>query len=130
MKNVDWKKFIDGNGDFEFPKYIYKVISDLMKASLDLGTMVSTDQNKLRAYKEQVKSTYNQKWLEVASVLEFFELISPCLCDDRDFCRVCGGSRYILSDVLKIDEMKEFAFITSASAPQQLVTKLKEATHG
>lgn len=125
MKHVEWKKYIDGNGDFEFAKYIYKVVNDLMKTSLDLGTMVSSDASKLRAYKEQVKSAHNQKWLEIAAVLEFFELIQPCVCDDREFCRICGGSRFILSDTLKISELHEVGFIASASATENQVNKLE-----
>mgnify|MGYP000014555495 CR=1 FL=1 len=52
----DWKKFTDVNGDFQLANFLYKSINDLMKQSLDMGTLLSNDQQKLRAYKEQIKT--------------------------------------------------------------------------
>lgn len=111
MKSTDWKKYITANGDFEFPKYLYKTITDLMKTSLDLGTMICTDPHKLRAYKEQVKSFHNQKWLDIAAALEFFDIIEPCSCNDSDFCSICGGSRYLLSEAMTADEIQQVSIV-------------------
>ena len=51
----DWKNFININGDFELPNFLYRTINDLMKQALDMGTLLSDDPYKLRAYKEQTK---------------------------------------------------------------------------
>ena len=32
----DWKNFINENGDFELPNFLYKTITELMKHSLDM----------------------------------------------------------------------------------------------
>ena len=52
----NWKTFINENDDFELPNFLYRTIMDLMKQSLDMGTLLSNDQQKLRAYKEQKKN--------------------------------------------------------------------------
>ena len=57
----DWKKFTDVNGDFQLANFLYKSINDLMKQSLDMGTLLSNDQQKLRAYKEQIKKYVHQE---------------------------------------------------------------------
>jgi hypothetical protein len=49
----DWKSYTDVNGDFQLANFLYKSINELMKNSLDMGTLLSNDQYKLRAYKEQ-----------------------------------------------------------------------------
>ena len=54
----DWKKFTDVNGDFQLANFLYKGINDLMKHSLDMGTLLSNDPHKLRAYKEQTKKLF------------------------------------------------------------------------
>ena len=52
----DWKMYLNQNGDFELANFLYKTINNLMKQSLDMGTLLSNDQIKLRAYKEQTKT--------------------------------------------------------------------------
>ena len=54
----DWKNFININGDFELPNFLYRTINDLMKQALDMGTLLSDDPYKLRAYKEQTKKLF------------------------------------------------------------------------
>ena len=124
--NSDWQKFIDDKGDFEFPKYLYKTHSELMKTVLDLGTLVCQDQPKLRAYKERVKSAFKQRWVDVASAFEFFDIMSPCSCSENDFCTICGGSRFILNTALSADEMREAAMFLDASASAELAEKLQK----
>ena len=58
----DWKNFININGDFELPNFLYRTINDLMKQALDMGTLLSDDPYKLRAYKEQTKKLFKNKW--------------------------------------------------------------------
>ena len=71
----DWKNFININGDFELPNFLYRTINDLMKQALDMGTLLSDDPYKLRAYKEQTKKLFKNKWYDLAQALEFFEII-------------------------------------------------------
>jgi len=59
----DWKKYIDSNGDFQLANFLYKSVNELMKHSLDMGTLLSSDPQKLRAYKEQTKNYLNQNGL-------------------------------------------------------------------
>ena len=66
----DWKKFTDANGNFQLANYIYKNLNDLMKHSLDMGTLLSNDSHKLRAYKEQTKKLFKSRWYEIAQCLE------------------------------------------------------------
>jgi hypothetical protein len=66
----NWKTFINENDDFELPNFLYRTIMDLMKQSLDMGTLLSNDQQKLRAYKEQTKKLFKNKWFEIAKALE------------------------------------------------------------
>ncbi len=132
VRSTEWHKYIDNKGNFEFPKYLYKMISDLMKTNLDLGTLVCNDPSKLRAYKERVKTAYKQKWLDLASVLEFFELIQPCICQENEFCKVCGGSRFILSETVTADEIRQISYafdkdIVDAGIAEKLEKGLKRA---
>lgn len=108
---LDWRQFIDEDNNFELPSYIYKVILLLMKHSLDMGTLLSTDKARLRAYKEQTKSIFKAQWLEVAQALESFEIIVPCSCKNDDFCSICGGSRYRLNSTLSPTEMREISYV-------------------
>lgn len=96
----DVTKYVNNNGDLEFPKYLYKSLNDLMKHNLDLGTLVTENPQKLRAYKEMVKSSFKQKWLEIAAQLCDFGLIEPCVCKEKEFCSICGGSRYLLDNAM------------------------------
>lgn len=127
MKTTEWQKYIDVNGDFEFPKYLYRTISDMMKINLDLGTLVCNDPAKLRAYKERVKSTYKEKWLDIASVLEFLGIIDRCVCDYDEFCKICGGSRFILSEAMTADEIKQISYAFVSNGEDEIAKKLQNA---
>ena len=117
MESNEWKKYINGLGELNFPEFLYKTLSTLMKTSLDLGTMVCQDQNKLRAYKEQIKSAHKQKWNDIASVLASFDLIEPCVCKDDEFCRICGGSRFVANSALSATTINEVGVATSGIDP-------------
>jgi hypothetical protein len=80
VTSVDWKRHVNSDGNFELPSYLYKMISGLMKQSLDLGTMLSDDPAKTRAYKERTKDTFKAQWASLAEALEFFDIVVPCVC--------------------------------------------------
>ena len=123
---TDWQKFVDNNGDFEFPNYLHALIKDLMKEALDLGTLLSNNPAKLRAYKEQIKKTFTRQWIETAKACEFFDLVEPCICASNEFCEICGGSRYILNKALNPDQMIEIGAVYSESAGSDIERKLAE----
>ena len=35
----DWKSYINANGDFELPNFLYKSINELMKQALDIPSV-------------------------------------------------------------------------------------------
>lgn len=117
-KSLDWKKSINADGDFALPSYLYTLITDLMKQSLDMGTLLSDDPAKLRAYKEQIKRTFKERWRMLAEALEYFEMIVPCSCDEKEFCHICGGSRYLLNKSLSPDYLTEVALVTGPNDPE------------
>lgn len=125
-RNIDWRTYVDDNGDFELAGYLYRVILDLMKTSLDMGTLLSTDQARLRAYKESVKGIFKNRWLEVAQALEAFDIIIPCGCPANDYCKVCGGSRYRLNAALSPDELREIALFEAPGSDPKLKDKLED----
>lgn len=125
----DWKKYIDVNGDFQLANFLYKTINDLMKQALDMGTLLSSDQYKLRAYKEQIKKLFRNKWFEIADSLEFFDIIEKCLCytEDKDFyCDICKGSRYRLSSYLTSDEIREIGIFFNAAQNAEIASRLQK----
>lgn len=122
----NWRDYIDRNGDFELPAYLFRINNDLMKETLDLGTLLSQDNAKLRAFKEQVKKTFKKRWLDLAQALEFFDLIVPCICGPRDYCEVCGGSHYILNASLSPDQLREVAVVFGAEQNVELANKLQK----
>ena len=125
----DWKIYLNKNGDFELANFLYKTINTLMKQSLDMGTLLSSDQAKLRAYKEQTKKVFKQKWFEVAKALEHFGIIEQCSCyyDEKEtYCEVCKGARYITSSMLTADEMREVGVFTNAGQNAEIVAKLQK----
>lgn len=124
-KSLDWRKSINGNGDFELPTYLYSLITDLMKQTLDMGTLLSEDQAKLRAYKEQIKRTFKDRWRLLAEALEYFEMIVPCTCNPTDYCKICGGSRYLLNASLSPDYLREVTSATNVDDPE-LAEKLQK----
>lgn len=126
----DWKNFINENGDFELPNFLYKTITDLMKQSLDMGTLLSSDQHKLRAYKEQTKKMFKSRWYDIAKALEYFDIINPCICagDDKEiYCEVCKGARYIINSSLTADKMREVGVFTNAGTNVEIIEKLQKS---
>jgi hypothetical protein len=125
----DWKKFTDVNGDFQLANFLYKGINDLMKHSLDMGTLLSSDSHKLRAYKEQTKKLFKNKWFEIAQSLEFFDIIEKCICYNEvqeTYCEVCKGARYKLSSYLNSDEIREIGIFFNAAQNADLAGKLQK----
>jgi hypothetical protein len=125
IRSLDWRNYVNEFGDFELPNYLYQINKELMKQSLDLGTLLSDDRSKLRAYKEQVKNVFKRRWMELAQALEFFDIIVPCHCALDEFCEDCGGSRYVLNAVLSPEQMREIGIVFSADADAELAQKLQ-----
>lgn len=126
MRNIDWRSYVDGDGNFELPSYLYRLINDLMKQSLDMGTLLSNDPAKLRAFKEQTKNIFKKRWLDVAQALEAFDIIVPCGCPIQEYCRECGGSRYRLNSALTPDKMREIALVVGPGDNPELAEKLQK----
>jgi hypothetical protein len=125
----DWKNYIDKNGNFQLANFLYKSINELMKHSLDMGTLLSNDSQKLRAYKEQTKKLFKNKWLDVASALENFDIIEKCVCFSQKtetYCEVCKGSRYKLSSYLSPNEMREVSTFINAAQDIKVAEKLQK----
>lgn len=125
----EWKSYTDDNGDFQLANFLYKSINELMKNSLDMGTLLSSDQHKLRAYKEQTKKLFKNKWLNIADSLEHFGILEKCICNsDRSepYCEVCKGSRYMISSYLSPDEMREVSTFVSAVQDNEVKEKLQK----
>lgn len=126
----DWKMYLNKNGDFELANFLYKTINSLMKQSLDMGTLLSNDQQKLRAYKEQTKKLFKDKWFDVAEALEFFGIIEKCTCNSYEkdaYCEVCKGARYITSSFLSPDSMREIGVFINAGLSADLADKLQKS---
>lgn len=103
---------------------------DLMKQSLDMGTLLSNDQQKLRAYKEQTKKLFKGKWFEIAKALEAFSIIDPCICSTQEkevYCDICKGARYIINSTLTPDEMREIGLFTNAGVSSDIANKLQKS---
>jgi hypothetical protein len=100
-----------------------------MKQTLDMGTLLSNDPAKLRAYKEQTKKSFKARWYEIAKALEFFNIIDPCICsveEKESYCEVCKGARYTISSTLTADEMREVGFFVNAGTNVEIVEKLQK----
>jgi hypothetical protein len=126
----DWKNYIDVNGNFELPNFLYKTINELMKQALDMGTLLSDDQYKLRAYKEQTKKLFKQKWFTIAQSLEFFNLIEQCTCKAgyrENYCDICKGARYVITATLSPDEMREIGVFVNAGKDAKIVDRLQKS---
>lgn len=124
-KMMSWINYVNESGDFELPTYLYRTISDLMKQSLDLGTLLSTDTAKLRAFKEQTKSVFKKRWLDMAQALESFDIIVPCGCPPQIYCKDCGGSRYRLNTALSPDELREISIVLGPGQDPKIAEKLE-----
>lgn len=125
-RSIDWRTYVNEFGDFELPNYLFKINNELMKQSLDLGTLLSDDKTKLRAYKEQIKKIFKKRWLDTAQALEFFDLIVPCTCFQDEYCEICGGSRYLLNSVVSPDKMREIGIVYGADSTADLADKLQQ----
>lgn len=125
-RDIDWRNYVDNKGDFELASYLFRVINDLMKNALDMGTLLSSDPAKLRAFKDQTKSIFKKRWIEVAQSLEAFDIIVPCGCPPHEYCKVCGGSRYRLNAALSPDTMREIALVTGPGTNGETQRKLQQ----
>lgn len=124
----DWKKYVDANGNFQLANFLYKSINELMKNSLDMGTLLSNDQHKLRAYKEQTKKLFKSKWFDIAQSLEFFNIIEKCSCyseQQETYCEICKGARYRIASYLTSDEVREVGIFFNAANNAELADKLQ-----
>lgn len=104
-RNNDWQDYVDPNGDFQLTEYLYVSILDTMKTALDLGTLLSNDPVKLRAYKEQIKSSSKGCWMDIAAALEYYGILEPCGCS-TEFCRTCNGRRYLSTGSVSAEEIR------------------------
>jgi hypothetical protein len=86
-----------------------------------MGTLLSNDQYKLRAYKEQTKKLFKNKWFDLAESLEYFGIIEQCTCSQmmkkmgkEVYCNICKGARYTMNTALSPNEIREIStFIDS-----------------
>jgi hypothetical protein len=117
---------VNGSGDFELPRYLYLMLNDLMKQSLDMGTLLSSDPAKLRAFRDQTKGSFKRRWMELAQALESFGIIEACGCPPADYCKRCSGSRYLLSSALSADELREVAVVTGRGQNGEITKKLHD----
>jgi hypothetical protein len=101
-----------------------------MKQALDMGTLLSDDQYKLRAYKEQTKKLFKSKWFSIAESLEFFSLIEECICKSssrESYCDYCKGARYVISATLSPDEMREVGVFFNAEQDAQAISRIQKS---
>lgn len=124
---LDWHSYLDKDGNFLLPLYLYKVNNDLMKQTLDLGTLLSTDVAKRRAFKEQIKKMFKKRWMEIAEALEYFGVIRRCSCDPDEFCDICKGARFLLDEAMTPKNIQEIAFIYGSDADADVAEKLRKA---
>lgn len=125
-KSGDWRNYVNVHGDFELPNYLFRMNTELMKQALDMGTLLSEDPAKLRAFKEQIKKHFKNRWLETAQALEFFDMVIPCTCRQNDYCEICGGSRYLLNSALSPDQMRETTVFYGAEADSNMAERLQK----
>lgn len=123
-KGMDWRLYVDEYGDFELPEYLFRSINDLMKQALDMGVLLSEDQSKLRAYKENIKRVFKQRWLDIAKALEFFDIITPCGCYHDEYCDTCSGSRYKLNIAITPDKMREIGLVLGVGESAEIADQL------
>jgi len=122
---MDWKRYVNAEGDFELAKYLYRTNKDLMKLTLDMGTLLSDDKAKLRAFKEKIKQDFTLRWENIAEALELFGMVVPCVCTPGMYCAECGGARYLLNQGLNPDQMNEIG-VALASDDKQVQESLRQ----
>lgn len=123
-RSINWRNYVNEDGDFELPNYLYRVNNDLMKETLDLGTLLSEDQRKLRAFKEQIKKIFKQRWMQIAEALDFFDLVVPCICSTTEYCEICGGSRYNINQAIAPDRLREIGVVFGMEEDMELADQL------
>lgn len=124
MHNKNVEKYVNAKGDFEFPKFLYHKHNSLMKSILDLGNLACSDSNQLRAFKERVKKDFKATWQEYADLLEAFDFVTPCSCADNEYCRICGGSRFVTNDLFNSDEIQESVAFVAGSVDDKMMQRL------
>ena len=83
----------------QLPRYLFEMINRLMKSTLDLGTLACSSERQLRSYKSTVKRTFKDEWKDLAEILVRFNVITKCVCEDDEFCEICGGCRYLFQEI-------------------------------
>lgn len=83
----------------QLPRYLFEMINRLMKSTLDLGTLACSNDNQLRSYKSTVKRNFKNEWRDLAVILAKFNVITKCVCEEDEFCEICGGCRYLFQEV-------------------------------
>lgn len=127
-RSLDWQDYIDDDGLVELPKYIYTIILHLMKYSLDLGTLFaeSEDDPQLKAFRNRVKNEFKDRWVDIAEVLEYMELIVPCGCSWDDYCLQCHGARFLLDKNFSADVIHEISTVVREDADDDLAIRLQQ----
>lgn len=125
-RGTDWREYVNDDGEFALPNYLFRLVNHLMKLSLDMGTLLSDDKAKLRSYKERIKSDYKDAWKQIAEAFEYFDIIVPCGCKSDEFCESCNGSRYNINATLSAAEVREIGLATVADADDEVAKKLRK----
>jgi hypothetical protein len=130
-KKIHWKDFVDERDDFQLSTYMYLLINQIMKNTLDLGTLLSDDPKKLRAFKEQIKKNHKEAWSDVAESLESYGLIDRCTCRVDENCEICKGSRYVPSDVVNAELLiiPGRAFVAPTNEEEAITVQRKLLNH-
>lgn len=113
--------------EFNIVKFIYMNLNHSMKYALDLGTMVSTDPQKLRAYKEQIKKNARFQWEEIGRALVYLGLADECQCKRGDYCTVCSGSRFVMSSLISSSSYVDRGLVTAATLTEEQVKSVEQA---
>lgn len=110
-------------------KFLYTNVNNSMKYALDMGTLLSNDPQKLRAFKEQVKKKSREQWDAIGRVLEGLGLAEKCtFCKKGEFCHHCGGARYVTSVLLDSPTFTESGIAVTATKPDDIEKMIKHLT--
>ncbi len=91
------------------------LLNDSMKYALDMGTLLSDDPQKLRAYKEQIKKNSKSNWDKLGAALVNIGIADDCICSRGEYCRVCSGSRFVMSSLVSSTEVIEHVMAISGA---------------
>jgi hypothetical protein len=108
-------KNLSESDNFNIVKFIYMLLNDSMKYALDMGTLLSDDPQKLRAYKEQIKKNSKGNWDKLGAALVNIGIADDCICSRGEYCQVCGGSRFVMSSLVSSTEIVEHVMAISGS---------------